>query len=67
MLGGLKQNLVHTPGDPTETETDLPLSVFMSPVEVWVSSGLMQGQGLWVQRTWVWHKPSWRRLPLTPP
>ena len=30
-----------------------------------VSSGLPQGQGLWVQRTWVWHKPSWRRSPLT--
>ena len=28
---------------------------------------LLQGQGLWVQETWVWHKPSWRRLPLTPP
>ena len=28
MLGGLKQNLVHTgPRDPTETEPDLPLSV----------------------------------------
>ena len=24
------------------------------------------GQGLWVQ-IWVWHKPSWRRSPLTPP
>ena len=23
------------------------------------------GQELWVQQTWVWHKPSWRRLPLT--
>ena len=23
------------------------------------------GQGLWVQQTWVWHKPSWRRSPLT--
>ena len=28
---------------------------------------LLQGQGLWVQQTWVWHKPSWRRMPLTPP
>ena len=35
------------------------------PVEVQVSSGLLQG--LWVQQTWVWHKPSWRRSPLTPP
>ena len=49
------------PGDPKETEPDLSLS----PAEVWVSSGLLQGQGLWVQQTWVWHKPSWRRSPLT--
>ena len=39
--------------------------VWMSPEKVWVSSGLPQGQGLWVQQTWVWHKPSWP--PLTPP
>ena len=39
--------------------------VWVSPVEVQVSSGLPQG--LWVQHTWVWHKPSWRRPPLTPP
>ena len=25
----------------------------------------LRGQGLWVQQTWVWHKPSWRRSPLT--
>ena len=30
-------------------------------------SGLPWGQGLWVQQSWVWHKPSWRRSPLTPP
>ena len=30
-----------------------------------ISSGLPQGQRLWVQQTWVWHKPSWRMLPLT--
>ena len=41
--------------------------VRVSPVEVRVSSGLPQGQGLWVPQTWVWHKPSWRRLPLTSP
>ena len=40
--------------------------VSVSPVEVRVSSGLLQGQVLWVQQTWVWHKPSWRRSPLTP-
>ena len=39
----------------------------MPPAEVWVSSGLLQGQGLWVQQTWVWHKPLERRLPLTLP
>ena len=38
----------------------------MSPVEVWVNNCLPQGQGLWVQQTWVCHKPSWRRSPLTP-
>ena len=53
-------------GDPTETEPVLPLSVSVSHVEVWVSSGLPQGQRLWVKQTWVWHKPSWRRAPLTP-
>ena len=37
----------------------------MSPVDVWVSSGLLQG--LWVLQTYVQHKPSWRRSPLTPP
>ena len=35
--------------------------VWVSPLEVWVSSGLLQGQGPWVQQTWVWHKSSWRR------
>ena len=50
-----------TPGDPTETEPGLPLSVSCGGV----SSGLPQGQGLWVQQAWVWHKPSWRRSPLT--
>ena len=32
--------------------------VWLSPVEWQVSSGLLQGQGLWVPQTWVWHKPS---------
>ena len=54
------------PGDSTETEPDLPLSVRVSPVEVRVSNGLPQGQGLWVQQTSVLHKPSWRRSSLTP-
>ena len=40
--------------------------VWVSPVEVRISSGLLQGQGPWMQQTWVWHRPSWRRSPLTP-
>ena len=55
-----------TPGGPTETEPGLPLSVWVSPAQRRVSSSLLQGQRLWVQQTWVWHKPSWRRSPLTP-
>ena len=35
------------PGDPTETEPDLPFSVGESPVKARVSGGLLQG--LWVQ------------------
>ena len=31
-----------------ETDQDLPLSVQESLAEAWVSSGLLQGQGLWV-------------------
>ena len=58
--------ILYSPGDSTETEPDLPLSVWGSPVEVCVSNCLPQGQELWVQQTWVWHKPPWRRLPLTP-
>ena len=51
----LPETLVYAPEcrDPTETDADLPLSVQVSPVEAWVSSGLLQGQGLWVQQTWV--------------
>ena len=41
--------------------------VWVSPVEVQVSSGPPAGQGLWVQQTWVWHKPFLRRSPLTLP
>ena len=50
-----------TPQRPSQT------CIWVSSAEVWISSGLTQGQGLWVQQTWVWHKPSWRRLPLTAP
>ena len=39
-----------------ETEPDLPVSVQESPVEVWVDSGLPQGQGHWIQQSWEpWH------------
>ena len=34
-----------TPGEPTEIEPDLLLSVLVSLVEVWVSSGLTQNRG----------------------
>ena len=35
-----------------ETDPDLPVSVQESPVEVWVGSGLLQGQGhgVWCTR-----------------
>ena len=46
------------PGDSAETDPDLPLSVWVYPTEVWVNSGLPQGHGLWVQQSWVWHKPT---------
>ena len=36
----------------------------MSPKELQVSSGLLQGQELWVPQTWVWHKPCWGRSPI---
>ena len=40
------------PGIPQQTEPDLPLSVWVSPAEAQVSSGLPQGQGLRLQQTW---------------
>ena len=29
------------------------------------SAVVCRRDGLWVQQTWLWHKPSWRRAPLT--
>ena len=56
------QKNVVRPGDPTEIKPDLPLSVSCRGTgQQWPA----QGQGLWVQQTWVWHKPFWRRSPLT--
>ena len=49
ILEGHKQNSVLTrihekEVSPQETESDLPVSVQESPVEVWFDSGLLQGQ-----------------------
>ena len=60
MLRGLKQTLCAPgPRDPTETEPELCFSVSCKGMgntsllqEQW------QGQGLWAQQTWVWHKPT---------
>ena len=65
MLRGLKQTLFAPgPRDPTETETQLCLRV---PCGGTGQQGTVQGQELWVQQTWVWHKPSWRKSPLPSP
>ena len=64
-LEGWNKPCVHQ--DPDTPQRLSKNCVWVSPAEVWVSSGLPQGQGLWVQQTWVWHKPSWRRSPLTSP
>ena len=58
------------PGYPTETEPNLPLSAWVSPVEVQANSGLCRGRGSGWSRPGshsVLHKDSWRRSPLTPP
>ena len=50
-------NLVHTRTQekgavtPQETKPDLPVSVMESPMEVWVDTGLLPGQGNW-QQSW---------------
>ena len=51
--GSNKTLCIPGPRDPTETEPDPPLSAWMSSVVVRVSTGLLQGQGLWVQQTWI--------------
>ena len=40
------------PRTPQETESQLPLSVWVSPEEAQIRSGLPQGQGLWLQQAW---------------
>ena len=53
--GGHKQNLASTRTQrkgivtPQKTEPDLPVRIWESPAEVWVSSSLFQGQWLWQQ------------------
>ena len=37
--------------DPTNTDPDLPVSVWESPVAAWVNGGLLRGQGHW-QKSW---------------
>ena len=36
--------------------------MFESPIEVQVSSGLPQGQGLWVQQNWITQHVAWALL-----
>ena len=72
MLSGIKQTL-YTPGPRDTTETDRTvfeciLWRYGSAVDCHRGRGSScsrPGYG-WVQQTWVWHKPSWKRLPLTP-
>ena len=83
MVGGVKSCLESNPIDARDAQRaqtkpcahqEIPqklsqtcLWVFECLLQAQVSSGLPKGQGLWVQQTWVWHKPSWRRSPLTAP
>ena len=72
-VGGAKLYLESNPTPTRDAQTNLLYTraqrphrdrqncVCVSPAELWVSSGLPQGQRLWVQQTWVQHKPSWRR------
>ena len=63
-LGRHKQNFVHArtqekgAATPQDTEANLPVSVWGSPAEVWVLSGLPWGR----QQSWEvpFGKPSWR-------
>ena len=64
-LEGSNKSCVHQ--DPETPQRLRQNCIWVSPVEVQFSSGQRRREGLWVQQTWVWHKPSWRRSPLTPP
>ena len=62
----------HDPGERNSdlTRSRLAWSVWESPVEAWVHSSLLQGQGTLTSAIWggtvCWHKSFWRRptLPL---
>ena len=64
-----KQNLAHARTQekgavaPQKTDPDVPVSVQESLTEVWVDSGLLQGQGDWIPQ--CLHKTFWRRSPLS--
>ena len=60
---GSKNLCTPGPRDPTETESDLPLSVWVPPAEAQASSNLPRGQGLWLQQTWE----AWCVSPTTEP
>ena len=49
---GSNKPCAHQDPEIPETVSELHL---MSPAEVWVSNGLLQGQDLWLQQAWVWH------------
>ena len=65
MLRGLKQTLcILGPRDPTETGTELCLSVSCGGTgQQWAAAGA----GALGAADQVRHKPSWSRSPLTPP
>ena len=57
MVGGAKLRLESNLIPTTEIvrglkQPDVPLSIGVSPAEAWISSGLLRGQGLWLQQTW---------------
>ena len=82
MVGGAKSRLVSNPIPTRDVQLkktcvhqEIPQRLSQTCLWVFkcllwrygVSSGLPQWERLWVQQTWVGHKPSWRRSPLTPP
>ena len=71
MLGGLKQNVLHTRNQRPHRDWARPTSEWVSPADAWVSSGLPWGwdEGSGCSRPrkhGMWHNSSWRRLPLGP-